>query len=566
LHCRQLVGTGEKQTAELRMLRLAGLPFFARLESVADRAGAARATRFLLMISDITERKQAEEILRQARAELEQRVRERTQELTRTNTELRAEKAFSDSLIELAPAVVAVIDGQGNLMRTNAYGELLAGYRFAETQGRNMIDLVVPAEDQPRVRQLLQDAAQGRAVQALVVPVRSQDGSIRQIEWSSKPLADAGGEPFATLVIGHDITEHLRARQALQFSEAKFRGFVESASDGIVVVNQQGLIVLVNAQVERLLGYRPEELSGQPMEKLVPERYRAGHAGHFRSFLGAPRSRPMGNALELFARRKDGSEFPAEITLNPVSTKEGLLVFSAIRDITDRVNLEHEVLNISEHEQRRIAQDLHDGLGQLLAGARYLAATLRQDLAAKSPADGRKAGRILEVLAEAGSQTRDLARGLHPVAAEPIGLMVALEALAARTQKLFKLECHFRRHRPVLIQDNTLATHLFRIAQESVTNAIKHGKPRRVEISLTGTPDRIVLAVRDDGKGMPARPRAQAGMGLRIMRYRASMIGGALTVQKAAGGGTKVVCTVDLSGVGGPPQSKHLKNGKAKKD
>ena len=157
---------------------------------------------------------------------------------------------------------------------------------------------------------------------------------------------------------------------------------------------------------------------------------------------------------------------------------------------------------------------------------------------------------------EAVAQSRNLARGLHPVEPEPNGLMAALESLAARTKKLFQVRCHFSCRRPVLIPDNTVATHLFRIAQEAVTNAIKHGKPGHIEISLTRTPARISLAVKDDGSGMPARRRKKAGMGLHIMRYRAGMIGGSLAVQKEPGGGTTVVCTVHRPDEDGPKRKR----------
>jgi signal transduction histidine kinase len=236
----------------------------------------------------------------------------------------------------------------------------------------------------------------------------------------------------------------------------------------------------------------------------------------------------------------------------PSSWSDHQFHYSAVflRDITHRVKLEREILQASEHESQRIARDLHDGLGQLLAAAAHLTGTLQKDLAAKSLPEVRQLGRIQEVLSMSIAHTRDLARGLHPVEPEPNGLVVALQTLAAQTEKLFDVGCHFDHRRPVLIQDNAVATHLFRIAQEAITNAIRHGKARHIEISLAKTPERITLAVTDDGAGVSARRRSTSGMGFRIMRYRASMIGGSLAIGRKAPGGTALVCTVHLSAKG----------------
>ena len=218
-----------------------------------------------------------------------------------------------------------------------------------------------------------------------------------------------------------------------------------------------------------------------------------------------------------------------------------------LRDITERVRLEQEVLNISDWERRRIAQDLHDGLGQQLVGASFLTDTLRKDLAGISGHLEPRLKRIQEAINEAGKQARDLARGVQPVEPEPNGLIAALAKLAEQTNEIFSVRCEFKCHPPVTIEDRQTGTHLFRIAQESVTNAIKHGKAKRISLHLTRTPKQITLAIKDDGVGLTSSRLKKDGMGLRIMHYRAGIIGGTLTVNNKSVIGTTVTCRVPVS-------------------
>lgn len=244
----------------------------------------------------------------------------------------------------------------------------------------------------------------------------------------------------------------------------------------------------------------------------------------------------------------DGEQRVYDLTVEPVRDASGKIVgiTGAAMDITEHKRLEKEVLQISEMEQRRIGQDLHDGICQHLAGIEMMSQVLGQNLEKKSPAQAKQAENIAGQIRDVIGQTRSLARGLSPVVLESEGLMAALAELAAHTKKLFRVECRFDCPAPVYIHDLITATHLFRIAQEAVTNAIKHGKAKTIEISLESKLDKIILSVRDNGIGFSQKPAKTKGMGLRIMQYRAGMIGAALLTQKQSRGGTAIICFLPL--------------------
>jgi signal transduction histidine kinase len=180
---------------------------------------------------------------------------------------------------------------------------------------------------------------------------------------------------------------------------------------------------------------------------------------------------------------------------------------------------------------------------------------LVQKLAKKSKTDAARVAEIARQVREAIGQTRLLARGLSPVVLESEGLMSALQELATYTEKMFHTECAFECETPVLVDDHATATHLYRIAQEAVSNGIRHGKAKHIRISLKQQGGRIVLVVKDDGSGLPKDLATAKGMGLRIMRYRATMINGSLAVQRDPNGGTSVTCFIQTD----PNSHDHVK-------
>ncbi|HVM96468.1 MAG TPA: sensor histidine kinase [Candidatus Acidoferrales bacterium] len=212
--------------------------------------------------------------------------------------------------------------------------------------------------------------------------------------------------------------------------------------------------------------------------------------------------------------------------------------------IVERERLEHELLEISEREQRRIGHDLHDSLGQHLTGAALAGQVLEEKLAAKHVPEAADAKKVVELVEGGIALSRKLAKGLHPIEFEAEGLMQALEELAAASADLFKISCRFDCDSPVLIHDAATSGHLYRIAQEAISNAIKHGKARNVVIHLETLEDGIVLEVRDDGSGLPTLPPKSGGMGLRIMAHRADMIGATFEAKPGEAGGTVVSCVV----------------------
>jgi len=214
------------------------------------------------------------------------------------------------------------------------------------------------------------------------------------------------------------------------------------------------------------------------------------------------------------------------------------------QEVTERKRLEGEILRILETERRRIGQELHDGICQHLAGIELKCQSLALNLEKKAKRQAAQAEQIALQVREAIGQTRSLARGLSAFILDADGCVSALKELAANTGKMFRVQCQFQTGGRVSISDSTVATHLYRIAQEAVANALRHGKASAVVISLDNTGGETVLAVTDNGTGLASPVQAGSGMGLRSMQYRAGMIGATLRVQAPAEGGTRILCVL----------------------
>ncbi len=214
------------------------------------------------------------------------------------------------------------------------------------------------------------------------------------------------------------------------------------------------------------------------------------------------------------------------------------------REMAERQRLEEEILKVSEREQRRIGHDLHDSLCQHLTATALAGQVLVERLAAKSIPESADAGKVVELVEDGIDLARNLARGLYPVEMDAEGLMSAFQQLAGNITKGAKVRCVFECDKPVLIHNDAAATHLYRITQEAVRNAIAHGKPRRIGINLSEDNALVKLTIEDDGVGLPEESQPTDGLGVRIMAHRAAMIGGTFALEPAPTGGTIITCSL----------------------
>lgn len=547
----------------------------------------------------------------------------------------------------------------------------LTGYTADEVLGKTPRILQGPRTQRDALDRLRTELAKGRAFQAEALNYR-KDGSEYWVEWRIDPIRGEDNEITHFVSIQRDVTPRKQAEVALRESEGSLRAILNTAADAVIIIDEEGTIEAFNLAAERIFAYTAQEAIGKNVAMLMPHPYSEEYEDYLNRYLRTGKAQMIGRNREVVCRRKNGSTFPADLSVsevipdgrrrftgiirditdrvqaqrilreerdfaeslidtaraivlvldnegcivrfnpfleelsgyhldevrgkdwfttflpehcrrrvgnvftravggkptkghvNPILTKNGeereiswwdkrlydaqgnLIGLLAIgHDITEQKRLEHEVVSSSTREQQRIGEELHDGVGQELIGLSYLASSLERKLKSRKSAEADVATELAGGLQHAVGQIRALSKGLVPVVIDAAGLMASLKELAGNTQKRYGVDCQFDCHNPTHVNDSVVATQLFRVAQEAVTNAVKHSGARHIVIRLESSDGHVVLSIHDDGIGFqPDRDQA-GGVGLHIMNYRAGAIGAVLTILPADGGGTAVTCTLE---------------------
>ncbi len=413
----------------------------------------------------------------------------------------------------------------------------------AQSSSMDWIECVHP-EDRERVQQAMGKLETHGRYEEIYRIVRP-DGLVRWIQDRAFPIFNERGEIYRIAGIAEDITAWKATEESLRSSEERFRTLFEVAPIGIALLGADGLYLRVNRDYCELLGYSEVELLRLGPKRVVhPEDVDQGQQLHQEMVAGIRNQ----HTREMRLVTKDGRLIDTLAASSAVRDQTGALryIVWAVLDISERKRLQHEVLEISSRERRRIGHDLHDGLGQYLSGIAFKAKCLEEALHADASGSETAAKELVRLLNNAVSQARTLARGLDPVEAEVGGLVPALHKLADESAKLFSLDCRFESNVPEVALDTGVALHLFRIAQEAITNAARHGNAPRITVRLYVGISDVRLEVEDNGCGFAVGQRTEAGLGLRTMQYRADTIGASFQVQSGPGEGTGVECVLPL--------------------
>ncbi len=530
-----------------------------------DRSG--KITHFVSIQRDITERHLAQIAIEDNK----RRLQEETQALSRLDnatSRLWGHREMQAGLEEVLHATLEMLcaergsvqlhDPENNQLKIVASvgmsDEFLSFYRAVSTENHSACGRAFSNKE----RAVVVDVEKDEAYRPYLSVARKE--GFRAVQ--STPLIGVDGETLG-IISTHWSTPHemslqdtqrldLYARQAAGFvercrydsivmdREKRLAGILNTAPDAIVTINHEGVIETVNAATEEMFGYQANELVGKNVGILMPTSHREKHDSYLQRYHETQVPHVIGTGRELVARRKDGTTFPIRASIG--SVPELKLFTGILEDISERVELQKQILKIAADEDQRIGQELHDNLQQQLTGLGLLARTLAEKLNTSDVAEAKMAFRLADGIQEATRQTHQLARGLVPVDIEANGLEAALNALATQVTEMSGITCGVHTVGDAKARDNTVATHLYRIAQEAINNAVKHSNATRCTIELHSNAHIFELVIRDNGQGFEIKDPNGRGFGLRIMRYRASMISAVLEIKSERETGTTIRC------------------------
>ena len=444
------------------------------------------------------------------------------------------------AIFETTGTATIIIEEDTTISLGNTEFWKLSGYDREKVEGKKRWTYVIAREDQERMlgyhhQRRIQPKAVPRNYECRLI---RKDSEMRTCHMTVA-LIPGTSQSVASFL---DITERINAEEALRVSEQKFAKAFRSGPAAVAIASiKDGRYIEINESFLRITGYCREEIIGHTSLELniwpTPE-YR-------KDLIRKLLERGNQKIHEINFRVKSGEMRHGLCSGEIIDLQDEPCLIFVFADITRQRRLEKEILDISERERQKIGQDLHDDLQQHLIGIEALGTLLENRLEQQARPEAALAKEIVELIRGATAKTRTLARGLCPLDLDEDALFLAIRELMASVNKIFGVSCLLNIGKTFRIRDNATAIHLYRIIQESVNNAIRHGKAGQIRITLTSRKGVISVKIADNGLGMKEDPSAARGLGLRLMKHRAGMIGAFLAIDKNPKGGTVITCTLN---------------------
>jgi len=467
------------------------------------------------------------------------KIKDITRKLEHTQSMLHVSEDKYRQLVENADCIILRMGKDGEITFFNEFAQKFFGYTERQILGRNIIGTIIPEKD-----------SSGRNIERSIRDIKKhpglyttyenenicKDGRRVWVAWANKAINDEQRKITEILCVGHDITERKHMEKQLQLLAAAVR----NSNDAITILDLEGNIISWNLGAERIYRYSEAEAIKMNISRIIPD--------HKQDEMISLTERVLkGQSIEFFETQrltKNNRILDISLTATLLKDENGkpFAVTTTERDITERRRLEKEILDITERERELIGQEMHDGMGQVLTGIAVKCKGLALKLKGKSSKVMKDALVISKLANVAIAQTRDLAKMLYPVDIETGGLVSALKTLAASTEETMAVTCRFQYDKSVSVKNLVEAKQIYRIVQEAITNAVRHGKANNIDINLYLTKKGTVLAIENDGLDFPKLSPIRKGFGLKIMQYCTDLIGGSIDIRKGDKGGTVVTC------------------------
>lgn len=388
----------------------------------------------------------------------------------------------------------------------------------------------------------------GKPVLAAFQPVGIFDlGLVAKIDLAEirLPFYRAGLITLAVAIIAILISSSIFLRitqpisRRIEQQAETFKTLVETVTEGIILIDSLGIIQFVNPAAEALFGYAYGELHGRNVKQLMPSPHREAHDQYIANYLETGVPKIIGTGRQLAALRKDGSHFPMYLSVGDIDLGHTRLFTGVILDLSEQQQLQREIMDIPVREQRRIGQELHDGVGQQLTGLGMLATSL---LNKATKTEHALASQLVSGLKEALGEVRALSRGLMPTEITVQNFAASVANLAFDIEQQSGIPISLKVAEPTPLADEQTAMNLYRIVQEALNNAVKHANASTISVNFEVAEGFGLIEVTDNGVGLTSNQAKTKGLGLRIMKHRCGLFNGEFSATNTAQGGARIAC------------------------